>query len=115
VAEASGQIIGMVAVAEVSPNVGELRWLRVAPPWQEGLHIARKLVEMAANFAREEGLLKLMLHAPLHLQPRVADFLHSVGFEYSRSKSRSGRDMMEFYLNLYQRAGFPSHPRKGQP
>jgi ribosomal protein S18 acetylase RimI-like enzyme len=114
VAEARGSLIGMVAVAEVSCGVGELRWLRVAPPWETGLGCARELVRVAAAFARDRGLLKLMMHAPRQLQPRLVSFLHSMSFEYSRNIARRGRDTTEFYLDLYQRAEFSSQPGRGR-
>jgi GNAT superfamily N-acetyltransferase len=112
VAEVRGAIVGMAAVAEVSCDVGELRWLRVAPPWETGLGRARELVRVAAAFARERGLPKLMMHAPRQLQPRLVSFLHSMSFEYSRNAARRGRDTMEFYLD--QRAELSSHPGRGR-
>ncbi len=103
VAEAGGQIVGSIAVVEGRQDVGFIHWLRVAPTWQNGYKIAQRLAEAAATHAREVGLLKLVLHAPNGAEDRVASYYRQMGFEFSRARQRDGRNVLEFYLNLYQR------------
>jgi N-acetylglutamate synthase-like GNAT family acetyltransferase len=111
VAEHRSQIVGAVGLAEVCRNVGQLRWLRIAPEWQENHHVEQSLLRVATTFAHDVGLLKLILHAPRRLQPEMIDFLHLLGFAYSRNTTRDGRDTMEFYLNIYRRLDRGAKPR----
>lgn len=104
VAEAEGRIIGTIAIDAEDDEVGHIHWLRVAPGWQPDRRLARALARTAAAYAREKGFLKLVLHVPgEEAQSRVADYLHLLGFEFSRSRKSDGADMLEFYLNLYER------------
>jgi N-acetylglutamate synthase-like GNAT family acetyltransferase len=103
VAEAGDNVVGTVALAEVSPDVGCLQWLRVAPPCQADSLVARRLVQAATAHARAMGLLKLIIEAPAALQPQIVSFFHLLGFEFSRSREVGGTNVLEFYLNLYER------------
>lgn len=103
VAEASGEVVGTIAVVEADRDVGQIHWLRVAPEWQQELIVPQRLTEAAADYAREVGLLKLVLQAPPNVAERVASYYQRAGFEYSRSRDENGRHLLEFYLNLYKR------------
>jgi N-acetylglutamate synthase-like GNAT family acetyltransferase len=103
VAEVEAEVIGTVALAEASPDVGALHWLRVAPAWQADDLVARRLVEIATAHARAMGFLKLIVEAPTTVEPQAVSYFGMLGFQFSRSREVDGRNRFEFYLNLYQR------------
>jgi ribosomal protein S18 acetylase RimI-like enzyme len=66
-------------------------------------HAIRKaLVQVAASHAHEHGCLKLVVHAEVDLG-RAVEFLHRLGFEFSRHREVEKQPVLEFYLNLYER------------
>jgi hypothetical protein len=109
VAEASGVIVGTIALAEVIRDTAQIRWIRVAKSWQVEHIVARPLVRAAVEYARQVGFLKLIFHVPPEFESEVASFLHLLGFEFSRRKLRGERNALEFYLNLYRK------PDRGLP
>jgi hypothetical protein len=46
--------------------------------------------------------IKIVLHTPVD-PPRAMELLEHLGFNYSGSKKVRGRELLEFYLNLYER------------
>jgi N-acetylglutamate synthase-like GNAT family acetyltransferase len=104
VAEAQGRIVGTVAIYVHDDNVAHLNCLRAVDESVE--HTIRKgLVRVAASHAHHHGCLKLVVHAP---DPQVdvgraTEFLHRLGFEFSRHRQVEKRSVLEFYLNLYER------------
>ncbi len=96
------QIVGTIAVVEIMREVGQICWLRVDPSWQGAYGVEGRLIAAAASFAREIGLLKLVLQAPLHLEDRIAFYYQRAGFRLSRIHPRGGRRMAELYLDLYE-------------
>ncbi len=102
VAEASGVIVGTIALTELTRDTAQIRWIRVAKPWQANHVVARPLVRAAVEHARQVGSLKLIFHVPPESEADVASFLHLLGFEFSRHKLRGRRNALEFYLNFYQ-------------
>jgi N-acetylglutamate synthase-like GNAT family acetyltransferase len=96
-------VIGTVALAEVSRDVGCLQCLRVAPGWQVDRRVARCLIQAATAHARATGFLKLVVEAPAAIQPQVVSNFRLLGFEFSRSREVGGTNVLEFYLNLYER------------
>ncbi len=107
VAEDGDEVIGTVALAEVSRDVGCLQWLRVAPAWQADSRVALRLVQTATAHARAMGFLKLVIEASDAVQPEVVSYFHLLGFEFSRSREVGGTNVLEFYLNLYERPQLP--------
>jgi N-acetylglutamate synthase-like GNAT family acetyltransferase len=100
VAEAGGQVIGMIGLVEKRPHIGVIRRLRVAPAWQEPRTI-RRLVKTAVRHCARQGGLKVVVDAPCNSR-RAIRFLGDLGFQYTRTRNTEGRDLIEFYLNLYQ-------------
>jgi N-acetylglutamate synthase-like GNAT family acetyltransferase len=101
VAEAEGDIIGTVGIC-VQNEVANLHCLRTIDGSMS--HVIRKgLVRVAANHAHECGCLKLVLHAQVEDVARAAEFLHRLGFEFSRQREVPADPVCEFYLNLYER------------
>jgi N-acetylglutamate synthase-like GNAT family acetyltransferase len=104
VAEALGRIVGTVAIYVHDDNVAHLYCLLAVDESVD--HLIRKgLVRVAASHAHHHGCLKLVLHAPDRQVDigRAAEFLHRLGFEFSRHREVEKRPVLEFYLNLYER------------
>jgi N-acetylglutamate synthase-like GNAT family acetyltransferase len=104
VAEALGRIVGTVAIYVHDGNVAHLYCLRAVDESVD--HLIRKgLVRVAASHAHHHGCLKLVLHAsdPQVDIGRATEFLHRLGFEFSRHREIENRPVLEFYLNLYER------------
>ena len=104
VAEALGRIVGTVAIYVHDDGVAHLYCLRAVDDSADHA-IRRGLVRVAASHAHHHGCLKLVVHAP---DPevdigRAAEFLHRLGFEFSRHRQVEKRPVLEFYLNLYER------------
>lgn len=90
VAEALGRIVGTVAIYVHDDNAAHLHCLRVLGDSMD--HQIRKgLVRAAASHAHRHGCLKLVVHAPdreVDIE-RAAEFLHRLGFEFSRLERKN--------------------------
>lgn len=120
VAEANGEIIGSISMVCIDKDTGRLEQFRVAPEWEADRRLGRRLARTAADFARERGLLKLVIDVPEDLpglprgnglsptaraaeaESRVRTYFEMLGFVFSRKREADGKTMLEFYLNLYQ-------------
>ncbi len=100
VADAQGRIVGTVAICMHDQAVGHVHCLRAIDA-AEDFSIRRNLVQVAASHARTHGCLKLVIHARADVT-RAAQFLHRLGFEFSRQREIEKQSILEFYLNLYQ-------------
>ncbi|MDB5289090.1 MAG: hypothetical protein JWL69_331 [Phycisphaerales bacterium] len=106
VAEARGQIVGTVAICVHDEDVAHLYCLRAVDSSMDHI-IRRGLVQVAASHAHHHGCLKLVVYPQVDIAQvdigRAAEFLHRLGFEFSRHREVAKRSMLEFYLNLYER------------
>ena len=104
VAESLGRIVGTVAMYVHDEDVAHLHCLRAIDDSVDH-HIRKGLVRVAASHAHHHGCLKLVVHAPDRQVDigRAAEFLHRLGFEFSRHREVEKRPVLEFYLNLYER------------
>jgi hypothetical protein len=134
VAEADGQVIGSISMVCIGNQTGRLEQFGVAPEWEADRRLARRLVHEAADFAREQGVLKLVMDVPEDLpglprgsemsstmraaeaESRVRVYFEMLGFAFSKKREVTGRTMLEFYLDLYQHPLIeplnPSSPRR---
>jgi ribosomal protein S18 acetylase RimI-like enzyme len=104
VAEAPGdpsEIIGMVGVQQHEPSVGEIRRLRVRQDLRRR-GIGSALMETALKFCQDQGYLKIALDTFMEREPAVKLF-EKFHFRHSRTRNVAGKDVMHFYLDLYQR------------
>jgi N-acetylglutamate synthase-like GNAT family acetyltransferase len=110
VAEAWGEIVGTVGICVHDQNVAHVHCLRTVDNLKDDL-VRRGLVEVAARHAHQHGCLKLVVHSPNgHVDiGRAAEFLHRLGFEFSRHREIDERAVLEFYLNLYERPELAPH------
>ena len=100
VAEYDGKLVGMVGVARESKNRAEIRRLRVEPSFV-GQGIAMKLMEEALTFCRHHGYLKVVLDTSLE-QTAATEIFDRSAFQHNRTKTVGGKELLEFYLDLYR-------------
>lgn len=103
------EIVGMIGVQQYEQNVGEIRRLRVKLD-QRRRGIGSALVEAALKFCQQQGYLKIALDTFMEREPAVKLF-EKFHFRHSRTRSVAGKEIMHFYLDLYQRDGAPPTPR----
>lgn len=100
IAELEGKVVAMIGVASDEPHTAEVRRLRVEPAYQKTA-IASKLLETAITHCKHHGYLKVRLDTRFERDAAVDLFDH-VGFQHTRTKSLHGKDLLEFYLDLYR-------------
>jgi N-acetylglutamate synthase-like GNAT family acetyltransferase len=116
VAEAKGRIVGTVAICVHDDNAAHLHCLRALGDSMD--HQIRKgLVRAAASHAHHHGCIKLVIHAPDQQVDvgRAAEFLHRLGFEFSRHREVGNGPVLEFYLNLYEQPDLVRSDRAAPP
>src|SRR4051794_27632185 len=96
-----GEIIGMIGVQHHEDNVGEIRRLRVRVD-QRRRGIGSALIETALTFCQQHGYLKITLDTYMEREPAIKLF-EKFHFRHSRTREVSGKEIMHFYLDLYQR------------
>ena len=101
VAEIDGNVIAMIGVASDEPHTAEVRRLRVNPDHQQTTGIASKLLEYAIAHCKHHGYLQVRLDTRFERDAAVGLFDH-VGFQHTRTRSMHGKDLLEFYLDLYR-------------
>lgn len=100
VAEVDSLVVGMIGVVGDGTFAAQVRRLRVDPAWRQ-TPLAQSLLRTALDYCRQQNYLKVVLDT--RLDPELALTLTSAsGFQYARRKTIHGRDILEFYVNLYQ-------------
>lgn len=100
-----GQVWGMIGVQGHEQGVGEIRRLRVAQEHRRR-GIGSALMERALKFCQDRGYIKIALDTFMEREPAVRLF-EKFHFRHGRTRSVQGRDVMHFYLDLYQGEGRP--------
>ncbi len=100
IAEVDGKVLGMIGVASDEAHTAEVRRLRVEPGHHDS-PIAARLLEVALAHCKHHGYLKIRLDTRFEKDAAVGLFDH-VGFQHTRTKSMHGKDLLEFYLDLYR-------------
>ncbi|MEM1355691.1 MAG: GNAT family N-acetyltransferase [Planctomycetota bacterium] len=101
VAETGGQIMGMIGVSADEEHTAEIRRLRVDREFQ-GSGIAPVLLETAIAHCKHHGFLKIRLDTRFEKDAAV-DLFDRIGFQHTRTKAAPGKEMLEFYLDLYRK------------
>lgn len=99
VAEIESRPVGIIGVWQDEPDVAEIRRLRVDPAYT-GRGVTTKLMETALAFCRREGYLKVILDTRIEQGPAMRLF-ERFAFQHTRTRSVAGKDLHEFYLDLY--------------
>lgn len=108
VAQVAGRVVGMIGVARDEGHTAEIRRLRVEKDWQQS-PIGARLVETAVAHCKRHGYLKIVLDTRFE-HGAAQDLFERFGFHHTRTKSVQGKDLHEFYLDLY-RAPRKDHPK----
>lgn len=95
-----GQVVGMIGIQGHEPGVGEIRRLRVADEHRRK-GIGSALLERALRFCEERQYLKIMLDTYIDREPAIRLF-ERFRFKHSRTKRVGQKDLLYFYLDLYQ-------------
>jgi len=101
VAEIDGHVIAMIGVASDEAHTAEIRRLRVNPDHQQTTAIASTLLETAISHCKHHGYLKVRLDTRFERDAAMGLF-DNVGFQHTRTRSMHGKDLLEFYLDLYR-------------
>jgi len=100
VAELTNQIVGMIGVGSDEEHTAEVRRLRVDPRHQDG-PVAERLLEEAVHHCKNNGYLKVRLDTRYEKTAAVDHFDRN-GFQHTRSRTAPGKEVLEFYLDLYR-------------
>ena len=100
VAHAQGQVIGTIGVAHEVENIAEVRRLRVDKAWQQN-NVATDLIKAALWHCRYKGYLKVVFASRFE-RTATMDLFHRLGFHYTRARNVFDKELLEFYLDLYQ-------------
>lgn len=100
VAEVDSTVIAMIGLARDEGPTAEIRRLRVEHDWQN-TSIAEKLVQTALQHCRHHGYLKVVLDTRVQ-QGKAQELFEHAGFHHTRTKNLHGKDLLEFYLDLYR-------------
>ena len=100
IAELDKKVIAMIGVVSDETHTAEIRRLRVEQAYQR-TQIASTLLETAIAHCKHHGYLKVRLDTRFERDEAV-DLFDQVGFQHTRTKSLHGKDLLEFYLDLYR-------------
>jgi hypothetical protein len=100
VAEADGQIIGVVVARERPGQVAYISHLRELTRWKGG-DVAHRLASIALRHAMEQQCLKIVFYSVAH-SGVAADF-ERAGLLPAGGHGRAGHKHLDFYLDLYRR------------
>ena len=92
----------MIGVQRHEEGVAEIRRLRVRPD-RRRRGIGAGLLERAIGFCHDRGYLKVNLDTFIEREPAVRLF-EKFRFRHGKTRAVNGKQMIEFYLDLYGRA-----------
>jgi len=108
IVQVDGQVRGMIGVIRRSEHAAEIRRLRVEKAYQSAA-VATKLVETAVEHCRRQGYLKIVFDTRFDPQSDpslLVDLFKRVGFQHTRTRNIAGKDLHEFYLNIYRQQSY---------
>jgi ribosomal protein S18 acetylase RimI-like enzyme len=85
---------------EQDGHVGEIRRLRVDKKWQH-TNIGARLLEHALEHCKVHKFLKVVMDTRFDTEAVIGLF-DRFGFQHTRSKNIHGKELLEFYLDLYR-------------
>ncbi|WP_432797290.1 GNAT family N-acetyltransferase [Poriferisphaera sp. WC338] len=100
VAEYQNKIVGMIGVGSDEEHTAEIRRLRVQHNLQH-TNIATLLLQTALDHCKTHGYLKVLLDTRFERDEAVGLF-DKVGFQHTRTRNIPGKDLLEFYLDIYR-------------
>ena len=100
VAELEGKVVGTIAVGSDEDHTAEIRRLRVAPDC-DCQPVADQLIDTALVHCKDSGFLKIRLDTRYE-RTAATDHFERNGFTLTRARITSGKELLEFYLDLYR-------------
>jgi len=98
-------VVGMIGVVRSGEHTGEIRRLRVEKQHQ-GSGIAVLLLETALAHCKRHGYLKVVLDTRFDTNAAI-DRFERFGFQHTRTINKHGKELLEFYLDLYRQTKEP--------
>ncbi|MEM1444920.1 MAG: GNAT family N-acetyltransferase [Planctomycetota bacterium] len=98
--DAQSLVVGMIGVAADDDHTAEIRRLRVQADLQ-GSSLPALLLETALNHCRKHGYLKVRLDTRFERCGALETF-ERIGFLHTRDRSAPGKEVLEFYADLYR-------------
>jgi ribosomal protein S18 acetylase RimI-like enzyme len=108
-----GQVVGMVGVQHHETATGEIRRLRVAADHRRR-GIGSALVETALKFCQDNQYIKITLDTFMEREPAI-NLFRKFRFRHEHTRRAAGKELMYFYLDLYQRDGATQQESTGNP
>ena len=99
VAEADGEVAGMIGVQEVRDDVAEMRRLRVDSSHRRR-GVGTALLQTAPAFCRDHSYVKIVLDVRVEQGPAI-ELFNTFGFFHSRTREQDDHKLLEFYVDLY--------------
>ena len=96
----AGEVVAMIGVQHHEEDVGEIRRLRVRPEYRRR-GIGTALVETAIKFCHDRNYLKVTLDTFMEREPAIRLF-EKFHFRHYRTRNVGDRELIYFYLDLYQ-------------
>lgn len=110
VVERGGEVMGCIAIADNGGGMAQLRWFLVAEGLQ-GQGVGRRLLELALQFARDQGYLGIVLWT-VDMQDKAIGLYQLHGFQLAAEKAHRlwGRDLVEQCYRLDLAGATPGIP-----
>ena len=99
VAETGGKVVGCVGVAH-DGGIAQIRRLRVAPEFHHS-SLPTELLDTALRHCKAVGSLKVVLDTRMEAD-RAINLIQDSGFQFAGGKHVAGKEVLEFYFNLYR-------------
>ena len=96
----SNQIVGMIGVQQHEVGQAEIRRLRVRVDVRRR-GVGSSLVETAVRFCNDHGCLKVALDTFVDREPAIKLF-EKFHFRFARTKKFGEKELLYFYLDLYE-------------
>ncbi len=109
VAEFRGTVVGMIGVNAEDEDTAGIRRLRVHADHQAG-PLSAALLQTALNHCARHGYLKVRLDTRFERCDALEAF-ERVGFKHTRDRNVPGKEVLEFYADLYRQ---PAPGQAGQ-
>ena len=101
IAQDGETVVGVISLRVQPSGVARIAELCIAAD-RRGTALTVELLTFGLRYCRNTGILKVVLSTHLP-QEEAWQWLGECGFDFSRHRHRNGRNVMEYYLNLYQK------------
>lgn len=103
--DTTARVVGMIGVQQHEQDLGEIRRLRVSREVRRR-GVGSALVETAVRFCHQRGYLKVALDTFVDREPAIKLF-EKFHFHFQRTRKFGDKELLYFYLDLYEQDGKP--------